>query len=58
MSKDDAINLMKNSDLKKNDFFLLYIKMDKTIYYQRNREKLLNRANDYYKNNQGVLEKK
>ena len=32
--------------------------MDKTIYYQRNREKLLNRANDYYKNNQGVLEKK
>ena len=32
--------------------------MDKTIYYQRNREKLLNKANDYYKNNQGVLEKK
>ena len=32
--------------------------MDETIYYQRNRETLLNRANNYYKNNQGVLEKK
>ena len=32
--------------------------MGEITYYQRNRETLLNRANDYYKNNQVVLEKK
>ena len=26
--------------------------MDNTTYYQRNREIMLNRANDYYKSNQ------
>ena len=25
--------------------------MDNTTYYQRNREKILNKAKDYYKNN-------
>ena len=52
MSKKDAINIMKNSDLKKVDhykFFSLYIKMGETTYYQRNREKVLNKANGYYK---------
>ena len=31
-------------------FFLLYKKMDNTTYYQRNKEKILNRAKDYYEN--------
>ena len=47
MNKDDATNIMKNSDLIKKsgllETFLLYMKMDdKTTYYQRNREKILN----------------
>ena len=35
MSKDNAINIMKNSDLKKMDhhkLFSLYIKMSETTY--------------------------
>ena len=31
-------------------FFSLYIKMNNTAYYQRNRETILNRAKDYYEN--------
>ena len=47
MNKDDATNIMKNSDLIKKsgllETFLLYMKMDdKTTYYQRNRENILN----------------
>ena len=30
-------------------FFLLCIKMSETAFYQRNRDVILNRANDYYK---------
>ena len=45
MSKDDAINIIKNSDLNENlnyYKFFLNIKMDgKTTCYQRNRERLL-----------------
>ena len=59
MSKDDAINIMKNSDLKKKwviiIFFSLFIKMSETIYYKRNRETVLNRTNDYYKNKKEKL---
>ena len=33
------------------NFFLLYIKMSEKTYYQRNRDVILNRAKDYYKNN-------
>ena len=29
--------------------------MSETTYYQRNRETILNRAKDYYKNNKEVL---
>ena len=29
--------------------------MDNTTYYQRNREKILNKAKDYYKNNNEIL---
>ena len=39
--------------MKKMDyynFFLLYIKMNATTYYQRNRDVILNREKDYYKN--------
>ena len=37
--------------MKNSLFFSLYIKMDNTTYYQRNREIVLNRAKDYYENN-------
>ena len=50
---------MKNSNLNENwiiIIFLLYIKMgDKTIYYQENREIILNRAKEYYENNKERL---
>ena len=38
MSKDDAINIMKTSDLKKQviiKFFSLYIKMNEITYYKK-----------------------
>ena len=37
MSKDDEINIIKKSDLKKSG--LLWNKMSEETYYQRNREK-------------------
>ena len=38
------------------DFFLLlYIKMSKKTYYQRNRNVILNRAKFYYENNKERL---
>ena len=45
ISKDDAINMINK--IKK--FFSLYIKMNSTIYYQRNREK------EYYENDKERL---
>ena len=54
MSKDDAINIQKNFNLNERKRiiikFLLHIKMSETTYYQRNREKMLKRARDYYQN--------
>ena len=32
--------------------------MSETAYYQRNREVMLNRANEYYQNNREVLREK
>ena len=61
VNKNDAINIMKNSDLKKwlaINFFPLYIKMGETTDYKRNRETVLNRAKDYYENNKEVLREK
>ena len=53
MIKNNAINTMRNSDLNEKSgslyFFLLYIKMSETTYI-RNRETILNRAKEYYKN--------
>ena len=46
---------MKNVDYYK--FFLLYVKIGETTYYQRNRETVLNRAKDY-ENNKEVLREK
>ena len=40
------------------NFFLLYIKMCETTYCQKNRERVLNRAKDYYENNREVLREK
>ena len=66
MSKDDAINTMNCSNLvdksgvlsKKYIFFLLYIKMSENTnltYYQKNRDVIINRAKDYYKNDKERL---
>ena len=48
MSKNDTINVMKNSNLNEKSeplyIFLLYIKISGTTYYRRNRETILNRA--------------
>ena len=61
-SKREAKSLMTNSNLidKKGilytnkNFFLLYIKMSENTnltYYQRNRDMILSKAKEYYKNN-------
>ena len=43
MSKDDVVNIMKNSNLNKKvdhyKFFLLYIKMSETTYLKKTTEK-------------------
>ena len=48
ISKDDAINMINNHSLitKIKIFFSLYIKMNNTTYYQRNK------AKEYYENNE------
>ena len=55
MSKDDAITIMKNSDLDEKSGLLYFLKKykmgDKTTYYQKNKEKLLNEAKEYRANN-------
>ena len=63
MSKDDAITMIKSSNLNEKSgllrFFLLYIKISqKTAYHEENREIILNRGNEYYKNNQVRLSEK
>ena len=63
MSKDEAINIMKNSNLdeKKKDYYKflsLYVKMSETIYYQRNRETISNRAKQNCKSNKEKSRKK
>ena len=40
------------------NFYLHYIKIDETTYYQRNRETILNRAKDHYKNKKYILRSK
>ena len=65
MSKREAKKLMTNSSWidkkafykKIIFFFLLHIKMDNTTYYQRNRDVALNKAKEYYKNNNKRLKK-
>ena len=60
MSRDDAINVMRNTDFKKMAhyiFFPLYVKMSKTTYYQGNRGVILKRANEFYENNKEALRK-
>ena len=63
MTKREAKKLMANSYLTDKKgllskilfyFFIIY-KVDNTTYYQRNREKLLNRAKDYYQNDKERL---
>ena len=60
MSKDNAINIMNNSNLIDKMgiiyiYFYLYIKMSNKTYYKKNRDKMLNRAKDCYENNEERL---
>ena len=59
MSKNYAINIMKNSNLNEKSGSLLvfpsYIKISQTTYYERNVDVILNRAKYYYKNDQERL---
>ena len=69
MSKREAKKLMTNSNLidKKRCtiknfnfiffFFQLYMKMKNATYYQRNRYVAINKAKEYYKNNNERLKK-
>ena len=57
MTNDDAISIMNGSNLvEKRVFykkFFIYMKMSESTYlsyYQRNRDVIVNRANNYYKN--------
>ena len=59
MSKDDAINIINGSILRKKKN-LLYIKMSENTnltYYQWNRDVILNRSKDYYENNKDRIRK-
>ena len=47
---------MKNVEYYKN--FFLYLKLGETTYFQKNRKKILNRAKDYYENNEEILRDK
>ena len=62
MTNDDAINIMNGSNLiEKRVFykiFFIYMKMSESTYltyYQRKRDVIVNRANNYYKNNKNRL---
>ena len=62
MSKNDAINIMNGSTLLDKRGVLqkklLYIKMNEYVdltYFQRNRDVILNRAKDYYENDEERL---
>ena len=57
MTNDDAINIMNGSNLIEKrvlyKIFFIYMKMSESsylTYYQRNRDGIVNRANNYYKN--------
>ena len=62
MTNDDAINIMNGSNLvEKRVFykiFFIYMKISESTYltyYQRKRDVIVNRANNYYKNNKNRL---
>ena len=62
MTNDDAINIMNGSNLvEKRVFykiFFIYMKTSESTYltyYQRKRDVIVNRANNYYKNNKNRL---
>ena len=69
ISKDDAINIMTNSNLVVKSgvlyLFLLYIKMSECssventylTYYQKNKDMVVSKAKDYYKNDKDRLRK-
>ena len=57
MSKDDAISIMKSSNLiGKSGSSWKWLK--KTTYYKRNKKTILNRAKEYYENKNEELKKK
>ena len=60
VSKNDAINIMKNSNLNEKSgslqFFTYIIIISETTFYQRNRDVILNRANEYFKNDKEIMQ--
>ena len=61
MSKDDAINIMNNSNLNKKvgcyQIFSLHIKMSQTTYQKRNRDVILKRAKEYFENDKKSIKR-
>ena len=59
MSKDDAVNIMNNSNLIDKmgvyNFCHLYIKMSNTTYYLKKRVVILNKVKDYFEKNKEKL---
>ena len=59
ISKNDATNIIKNFDLNEKSGLLsknlIIYKMSETTYYQRNRDIILNRAKDCYKDDKERL---
>ena len=70
ISKDNVIDMINNATLikkmgilKKNFYFFCFLffiiyKMNSTTYYQRNKDVILNRAKEYYKNDKERLKRK
>ena len=55
MSKNHAINIRNNSNLIDKKGVLYMVFYIKKIYYQKNRDVILNRAKDYHKNHKKIL---
>ena len=50
---------MKNSNLNEKSGslqFFTYLIISETTYYQRNRDAILNRAKEYYKNDKEIMQ--
>ena len=55
MGKDNAINITNNYNLNEKSGFSTVYKNNDKIYYQKNREVILNKAKYYYENKRELL---